>query len=151
MSNQCDESDLKPAPTRRLVLGGGTAAVAGASLGATPETASAKSTGQDASVTKLTVLYRTPSDRDAFLRRYLDAHLPLAQRIPGLIRTELAIVDQILAGDIDVFLIVELYFGASDFASAMQSSEMAAASDDVRQFVETPPIVLTANLLDAPL
>ncbi len=37
---------------------------------------------------KLVVLYTHPDDADAFDRHYLDVHMPLVSKVPGLQRTE---------------------------------------------------------------
>jgi hypothetical protein len=41
---------------------------------------------------KLTVLYAKPKDPDAFNKYYLNNHMPLVAKIPGLQRTEVATI-----------------------------------------------------------
>ena len=38
---------------------------------------------------KLVAVYKKPDDTAAFDKHYFEAHLPLAKKMPGLIRTEL--------------------------------------------------------------
>jgi len=39
---------------------------------------------------KLTVVYGTPEDKDAFEKHYADVHMPIVQRWPGLQRAEIS-------------------------------------------------------------
>ena len=71
---------------RRLVLGLG-AFSAVAVLDGLQNVARAESGG-----IKLTVLYAKPKDPDAFNKYYLNKHMPLVAKIPGLQRTELATI-----------------------------------------------------------
>jgi hypothetical protein len=71
---------------RRLVLGLG-AFSAVAVLDGLQNVARAESGG-----IKLTVLYAKPKDSDAFNKYYLNKHMPLVAKIPGLQRTELATI-----------------------------------------------------------
>ena len=71
---------------RRLVLGLG-AFSAVAVLDGLQNVARAESGG-----IKLTVLYAKPKDPDAFNKYYLNKHMPLVAKIPGLRRTEVATI-----------------------------------------------------------
>lgn len=39
---------------------------------------------------KLVVMYKTPTDTKAFDRHYLDTHIPIAKKIPGLRKYEVS-------------------------------------------------------------
>ncbi len=38
---------------------------------------------------KMTVIYKTPKDKEFFERHYFDIHVPLAKQLPGLINYEI--------------------------------------------------------------
>jgi len=60
---------------------------------------------------KLVVLYTHPDDADAFDRHYAGTHMPLVDKIPGLVRTETGKVGAALDGGEKTFYrITELYF-----------------------------------------
>lgn len=60
---------------------------------------------------RMLVIYRTPADPAAFDRHYMNVHVPLAKRLPGLLRYEVSrrpIATP--AGDPEPYLIGTLYF-----------------------------------------
>jgi uncharacterized protein (TIGR02118 family) len=60
---------------------------------------------------KLVVLYTHPDDADAFDRHYADIHMPLVDKMPGLLRTETGRVAAALdGGEKTYYRITELYF-----------------------------------------
>ena len=60
---------------------------------------------------KLVVLYTHPDDTDAFDRHYAGTHIPLVDKIPGLLRTETGQVRTALdGGEKTYYRITELYF-----------------------------------------
>jgi len=60
---------------------------------------------------KLVVLYTHPDDADAFDRHYLDVHMPLVGKIPGLQRAEAGqIVAALDGGEETFYRAAELYF-----------------------------------------
>lgn len=85
---------------------------------------------------KMVVLYKVPADPDAFLRYYNETHLPLVDKIPGLVRREVTRFDRTLLGD-GYFLMAEMYFADSEsFKTAMRSPENAATGADLANFAE---------------
>jgi uncharacterized protein (TIGR02118 family) len=86
---------------------------------------------------KLTVLYKKPSDPQEFDRHYNDIHTPLASKMPGLKRYEVAKITGAPGGESPYHLIAELYF--DDFEAmkaAMSSPEGKAAAKDVGTFAK---------------
>lgn len=84
-------------------------------------------------VVKLVALYKRPEDPATFDRRYFEEHLPLAQKMPGLRRVEVARVTGEIASDL--YLIAELYFDDLDAArAAMASPESKAAAKVLMEF-----------------
>ena len=98
---------------------------------------------------KMIVLYKTPADPDAFMRYYREKHLPLAARIPGLVKTEITRIERTLMGEQGNFLLAELYFADTEsFKAAMKSTENAATGADLANFAEGLATVLTGELIE---
>lgn len=84
---------------------------------------------------KLVALYRKPADVAAFEQHYFQTHLPLARRMPGLIRAEVARVEGSPTGDSPYHFIAELYFESHDaLRQAMGSPEGREAARDLMGF-----------------
>lgn len=80
---------------------------------------------------RMTVIYKTPKDKDAFNQHYFQIHLPLAKKLPGLKRYEVNDGSIIAAnGHSDIYLIANLYFDSLD------AIKMAFASDEGKQCAE---------------
>jgi uncharacterized protein (TIGR02118 family) len=88
---------------------------------------------------KLVVLYAHPADADAFDRHYLDVHMPLAGKIPGLERAETGrIVSALDGGEQTFYRVAELYFADQQALSAgFASDEGKATAADYQQIA--PP------------
>ncbi|HJS40113.1 MAG TPA: EthD family reductase [Sphingomicrobium sp.] len=98
---------------------------------------------------KMIVLYKTPADPEAFMRHYREKHLPLVARIPGLVKTELTLVERTLMGEQGNFLLAELYFAdAESFKAAMKSTENAATGADLANFAEGLATVMTGEVIE---
>lgn len=72
---------------------------------------------------KMTVIYQTPKDIDFFERHYFDVHIPLAKKLPGLIKYEIndhAIIST--TGHLP-YRIANLYF------DSMETMKIAFASE----------------------
>ncbi|MHC0440197.1 EthD family reductase [Flavobacterium sp. 3-210] len=64
---------------------------------------------------KMTVIYKKPKDVAFFEKHYFEVHIPLAKKLPGLIKYEInkgPIIS--LTGNSDVYLIANLYFESID-------------------------------------
>ena len=86
----------------------------------------------------LNALYKTPSDKDAFHTYYDTVHMPLAKKVPGLLKAEVEMVTTVFAGEKDDFyMLARLYFeNEESFQSAMKSPENAATGKDLRNFAQ---------------
>lgn len=81
---------------------------------------------------KLIVLYAHPEDAAAFDRHYAEVHVPLARKIPGLRRMELARVKGSPGGQPRYHLVAELYFDDMGALEAgLKSPEGKAAGKDI--------------------
>ncbi|WP_281632851.1 EthD family reductase [Flavobacterium luteolum] len=60
---------------------------------------------------KMTVIYKTPKDTAFFEKHYYEVHIPLAKKLPGIIKYEVSNGSVLsLTGHSDVYLVANLYF-----------------------------------------
>ena len=98
---------------------------------------------------KLIALYRAPADADVFMAHYRTTHLPLVEKIPGLVRAELTRIDRTLMGEQGNFLLVEMIFAdAESFKAAMKSPENAATGADLANFAQGLVTVMTGTVIE---
>jgi uncharacterized protein (TIGR02118 family) len=98
---------------------------------------------------KLLALYQTPADSEAFLARYREQHLPLAAKLPGLVRSEVTLIQRTMMGEVGSFLLAEMYFADSDsFKAAMRSPENAALGADLMDFAKDLVTVMSGVVAD---
>ncbi len=84
---------------------------------------------------KLTALYKKPADPKEFDRYYKETHSPLANKMPGLRKTEVSKVLGTPFGESEYHLIANMYFDNIDsLKSAMSSDEGKAAAKDLKNF-----------------
>jgi len=84
---------------------------------------------------RLLVLYNPPEDPAAFDKHYNEIHIPLAKRLPGLLRYT---VSRNLAPGAQYYLIAELDWADMATAQAALSSPIGAESAaDVAEFATT--------------
>jgi uncharacterized protein (TIGR02118 family) len=82
---------------------------------------------------------------DEFLTRYLDEHMPLIEKVPGLRSSVVEKVDHHYAGD-DIVIVTRMEFDDREALEAgMASGEMRAAGRNLR---EIAPEMLTLVALD---
>lgn len=98
---------------------------------------------------KLLALYKVPADSDTFMHQYREAHLPLVNEIPGLIKIELTRIERTLIGDPGNFLLAEMFFAdAESLNAAMKSPENAAAAADLTDLAPGIVTVMTGSVLE---
>lgn len=97
---------------------------------------------------KLVVLYTHPDDPDAFDKHYLDAHMPLASKIPGLQRAETGeIVGAPDGGDHTYYRVAELYFAdEAALQAGLGSDEGQAAAGDYQKIAPPGSRMFVQNL-----
>jgi len=84
---------------------------------------------------RLLVLYNPPEDPEAFDKHYNEIHIPLARRLPGLLRYT---VNRNLAPAAPYYLVAELDWEDMASAQAALSSPVGAESAaDVAKFATT--------------
>ena len=87
---------------------------------------------------KLTVVYGTPEDADAFDKRYMDGHMPIVQRWPNVQKIEVAKVSGGPFGSPSPYhLITEIYFADDDALNAALGSE--AGGEAAKDFMAIAP------------
>ncbi len=59
-------------------------------------------------MTRFLVLYRQPTDVDAFERHYMGVHIPLAKQLPGLRRYAISRSSVVVRGGEQYYLVAEL-------------------------------------------
>ena len=96
---------------------------------------------------RMVVIYRTPRDPAAFDKRYHEVHVPLAHRLPGLLRYEVSTGPIATpAGDVEPYLIAILHFESLDAlrrafgtpegrACAADRRILAPNDDDVQMYL----------------
>jgi uncharacterized protein (TIGR02118 family) len=83
---------------------------------------------------RLLVQYGQPADAAVFDQHYRDVHVPLAQKIPGLVRFTIAHASS-LSEESAPYLVAELDFeSAAAFGAGLQSEEGQATAANVANF-----------------
>lgn len=92
---------------------------------------------------KFVVLYPPQPDLDAFKAYYVETHVPLAAKIPGLMGMRYSFDVQTLAGDAPVACVFEADFeDAAALGAGVGSPEGQAVAGDVANFAKVPPTIL---------
>ena len=87
---------------------------------------------------KLTVVYGTPEDKEAFEKHYIDVHMPIVERWPGLQRAEIARVNGGPMGSPSPYhWIAELYF--ADEAALNEALGSPAGAEAGKDFGAIAP------------
>ncbi|WIV55450.1 EthD family reductase [Amycolatopsis nalaikhensis] len=76
---------------------------------------------------RLTVLYPPPADPDHFREYYVETHLPLAAKLPGILRSEYSLDVAALGGDSKYFAVFHADFESADAMQAALDSEAGKA------------------------
>ena len=98
---------------------------------------------------KLTVLYGTPDDAEAFDKHYHEVHAPIVARYPGLDRVEISKVVGGPGGMPSPFhLIAEMYFADHDALNAALSSDAGRESGrDFRGFAPGGSVMAVSEIV----
>jgi uncharacterized protein (TIGR02118 family) len=87
---------------------------------------------------KYVALYKQPADAEAFDKAYFGSHKPLIDKVPGLIRQEIAKVSRTFVPNYlesnEPYLIAELYFESKDaMKTAFASPEWQASGANLTE------------------
>lgn len=84
---------------------------------------------------KYVALYRTPADAAAFDESYFGTHVPIANRTPGLVKTEIARVLKTVTGEPALHVMAELYFESYDaLKAAFKTPEWAESGANLAEW-----------------
>jgi uncharacterized protein (TIGR02118 family) len=84
---------------------------------------------------KLVAIYKKPANAAEFDKHYFEIHCPLANKMPGLRKIEIAKVIGGPMGESNLHMIAELYFDDMDaLKAAMSSPEGKASAKDLMSF-----------------
>jgi uncharacterized protein (TIGR02118 family) len=91
-------------------------------------------------VIRFLVLYRQPSDVEAFERHYLDVHVPLAKKLPGLRRYAVSRDNVRVRGDETYYLVAELDWDDRESLQRDFASDLGrATAEDMRNLEALSP------------
>ena len=86
---------------------------------------------------KLVAMYKTPSDIEMFEKHYFENHMPLVEKIPGLIKSEVSKLKVLPGTESDYYMMAEMYYEDMDaFNAAMASPEGKASARDLVNFAK---------------
>ncbi len=98
---------------------------------------------------KMIALYKAPADAEAFLAHYRATHFPLVEKIPGMVRCEVTLVDRTLMGEPGNHMLAEMYFADEEsFKAAMKSPENMACGADLANFADGLATIMTGTVLE---
>jgi uncharacterized protein (TIGR02118 family) len=84
---------------------------------------------------RLTVLYPPPADEAHFRDHYVRTHLPLARKLPGLLRADYSFDVSGLGGESKYFAVFHADFESAEaMATALGSAEGKAVAADVANY-----------------
>ena len=86
---------------------------------------------------RIVALHKRPPDPDAYIRYYLDVHMPIVQKVPGLRKVRWGkVVSAADDSEAPCWLMSDVYFDDMHaLESALDSAEMEAALADLANFV----------------
>jgi uncharacterized protein (TIGR02118 family) len=89
---------------------------------------------------RMVVIYKRPDDVAAFERHYFEKHIPLAKKLPGILKYEVSYGPIVSPrGPSDAYLIGTLSFADMAAMSAAFASEVGqACAADVREYAPDP-------------
>ena len=92
---------------------------------------------------KIVVLYPPQPDPDAFKAYYLETHIPLARKLPGLLALRYSFDVAGVGGEPPYFCVFEAEFAdGAALGAAMGSPEGGTVAGDVPNFASVPPTLI---------
>lgn len=92
---------------------------------------------------KVVVLYKQPEDSEAFDKYYYSTHIPLVEKVSGLVKTEISKFTSGVGGPAPYYLMAELYFNnEEEMNQALATPEARAMSKDVRNFAKPDAVTM---------
>jgi uncharacterized protein (TIGR02118 family) len=98
---------------------------------------------------KLIAMYKTPSDIEEFEKHYYEVHMPLIDKMPGLLKTEVSKISGMPGQESKYHLMAEMYFENMDkLNESMASPEGKAAGKDLMGFAKDYVIMMFGEVKD---
>ena len=92
---------------------------------------------------KLIAMYKTPSDITEFEKHYYEIHMPLIEKMPGLLRTEVSKISGMPGQESKYHMMAEMYFENMDkLNESMASPEGKTAGKDLMSFAKDYVIMM---------
>ena len=92
---------------------------------------------------KIVVLYPAQPDPAAFKAYYVETHIPLVRKLPGLMALRYAFDVQGVGGESPYFCVFEAEFADGPaLGAAMGSPQGQAVAGDVPNFAQVPPTLI---------
>lgn len=92
---------------------------------------------------KMVVIYKMPNDPAAFDKHYFDVHVPLAKKLPGILKYEVSRGPvAVITGGPNPYLVGTLYF------ESMSTMKAAFASEVGRQCAEDRKILASNDAVE---
>ena len=88
-------------------------------------------------MTKLIAYYKAPENKEEFEKKYFEEHLPLAKKMPGLVKCEVVKLKGLGGADPRFFMQTDMYFENEEALNiAMSSEEGRAAAKNLMSFAK---------------
>ena len=92
---------------------------------------------------KLVAMYKTPADTEAFEKHYFETHMPLVEKMPGLLKSEVSKLTGMPGAENKYHMMAEMYFEDMDkLNESMASPEGRAAGKDLMGFAKDYVIMM---------
>ena len=86
---------------------------------------------------KLVAMYKTPADIEMFEKHYFEKHMPIVEKIPGLLRSEVSKLKILPGTESNYYMMTEMYYEDMDsFNAAMATPEGKASARDIVNFAK---------------
>lgn len=100
---------------------------------------------------KLVAMYKKPVNVQEFDDLYFNTHLPLANKMPGLKKVEIARITGTPVGESEFYLMAECYFDSiEDLQAAMASPEGRASTKNLMSFAKEYASFMIAEVEKVP-
>jgi uncharacterized protein (TIGR02118 family) len=99
---------------------------------------------------KLVALYKKPADVQAFEDHYSNVHLPLMERVPGVVKTQVSRFFAGPTGEPPYYMMFEASFADREaLDAALRSLENRAAARDLATFAQDIVTVMFADAYES--
>jgi len=100
---------------------------------------------------KLVALYKKPANVEEFDDKYFNTHLPLAAKMPGVKKVEVARITGSPAGESEYYLMAEVYYDSmEDLQASMASPEGRASTKNLMSFAKDVAYFMFADIEKIP-